>query len=239
MAAAGLWTTPTDLCRFAIEIARSKQGKSNRVLSEKMTKEMLTPVLENAGLGLFMDKDNPGQFGHNGADEGFQAILTMNAESGKGVAIMANSDNGITVGDVLVRKIAKEYGWNYKFSDVPGMEAAHMLVLVAKVKNVQAALQRYAELKKTPSAEYTIAEQTLNTVGYVLLYSGHEQEAITVFQRNVEDYPQSGNVYDSQGEAYMKIGQKELAIQNYEKSLQLDPKNKNAVEMLKRLKEMK
>ena len=76
-------------------------------------------------------------------------------------------------------------------------------------------------------------------VGYVLLYSGHEHDAINVFQRNVEDYPQSGNVYDSLGEAYMKIGQKELAIQNYEKSLQLDPKNKNAVEMLKKLKEMK
>ncbi len=46
-------------------------------------------------------------------------------------------------------------------------------------------------------------------------------------------------VYDSLGEAYMKTGQKELAIQNYEKSLQLDPKNQNAVDMLKKLKEMK
>jgi cytochrome c-type biogenesis protein CcmH/NrfG len=46
-------------------------------------------------------------------------------------------------------------------------------------------------------------------------------------------------VYDSLGEAYMKAGEKELAIQNYEKSLQLDPKNMNAVEMLKKLKEMK
>jgi cytochrome c-type biogenesis protein CcmH/NrfG len=55
----------------------------------------------------------------------------------------------------------------------------------------------------------------------------------------VADYPQSGNVYDSLGEAHMRAGQKELAIQNYEKSLQLDPKNQNAVEMLKKLKEMK
>ena len=112
-----MWTTPTDLSKFAIEIALSKHGKSNRVLSEAMTRQMLTPVMDDAGLGFFMEKDNPGQFGHNGADEGFQALLTMNAESGKGVAIMANSDNGIAVGDFLFGSVAKEYGWNYKTSD--------------------------------------------------------------------------------------------------------------------------
>lgn len=234
MAAAGLWTTPTDLSKFAIEIALSKRGKANRVLSEKMTKEMLTPVLDAAGLGLFMDKDNPGQFGHNGADEGFQALLTMNAESGKGVAIMANSDNGIAVGDILLRSVAKEYGWNYKSA---GQGAFPMLVLIAKAKGTQAALQRYAELKKSPAAEYKVEERTLNALGYTLMFSGQMQDAITVFQRNVQEYPESGNVYDSLGEAYMKAGQKEPAIQNYEKSLQLDPKNQNAVEMLKKLKE--
>ena len=236
MAAAGLWTTPTDLSKFAIEIALSKHGKSNRVLSEKMTNEMLTPVLEEAGLGLFMDKNNPGQFGHNGADEGFQAILTMNAESGKGVAIMANSDNGIAVADILLQSVAKEYGWNYKSA---GQGAFPLLVLIAKAKGTQAALQRYGELKKTPSADFKVEERTLNSLGYTLLFSGQGQDAITVFQRNVQEYPESGNVYDSLGEAYMKAGQKELAIQNYEKSLQLDPKNQNAINMLKKLKEMK
>jgi len=53
---------------------------------------------------------------------------------------------------------------------------------------------------------------------------------------NTEAYPQSGNVYDSLGEAYLTDGRRELAIQNYEKSLQLDPKNANAVEKLKELK---
>jgi CubicO group peptidase (beta-lactamase class C family) len=236
MAAAGLWTTPTDLSKFAIETALSKHGKANHVLSEKMTNEMLKPVLEAAGLGLFMDKNNPGQFGHNGADEGFQAILTMNAESGKGVAIMANSDNGIAVGDILLRSVAKEYGWNYKSAE-PG--TIPMLVLIAKARGTQAALQRYSELNKSPSAEYKVEEQTLNRLGYTLLFSGQVQDAITVFQRNVREYPESGNVYDSLGEAYMKAGQKELAIQNYEKSLKLDSKNENAVEMLKKLKEMK
>jgi cytochrome c-type biogenesis protein CcmH/NrfG len=77
------------------------------------------------------------------------------------------------------------------------------------------------------------------TLLYSLPYSGHEQDAIRVFQRNAQDFPQSSNVYDSLGEAYMKVGEKDLAITNYEKSLQLDPKNQNAVAQLKNLKELK
>src|SRR5260370_3711315 len=177
MAAAGLWTTPTDLSKFAIEIALSKRGKSNRVLAEKMTDEMLTRVWEEAGVGLFMDRNNPGQFGHNGADEGFQAILTMNAESGKGVAIMANSDNGIAVGDFLLRSVAKEYGWNYKSA---GQGAFPMLVLIAKTKGAQAALQRYAELKKSPPADYKVEDRPLNALGFTVLSSRQPQDAVTV-----------------------------------------------------------
>jgi hypothetical protein len=56
MAAAGLWTAPTDLAKFAIEIALAKQGQANHILSEKMTKEMLTPVMDDAGLGFFLAK---------------------------------------------------------------------------------------------------------------------------------------------------------------------------------------
>ena len=231
MAAAGLWTTPTDLGKFAIEIALSKQGKSNRVLSEKMTREMLTPVMDGAGLGFFMEKDNPGQFGHNGADEGFQALLTINADSGNGVAIMADSDNGLQVADLVLRAVAKEYAWNYKFDGPPAT-----LVLIAKLRGVRAALQRYTELKKAKASENEVGEGALNSLGYTLLYSGHEQDAITVFRRNTQEHPQSSNVWDSLGEAYMKVGQKDLAVQNYEKSLQLDPKNQNAVAMLKKLK---
>src|SRR5258708_28227665 len=158
----------------------------------------------------------------------------MNADSGNGVAIMANSDNGIAVGDMLLQKAAKEFGWTYKSH---GQGAFPMLVLIAKAKGTPAALQRYAELKKSAAAQYKVEERTLNALGYTLLFSGQVQDAITVFQRNVEEYPQSGNVYDSLGEAYMKAGQKELAVQNYEKSLRLDPKTQNAMEMLKKLKE--
>ncbi len=230
MAAAGLWTTPTDLARFAIEIALSKQGKANHVLSQKMTQEMLTPVMDEVGLGFFMEKDNPGQFGHNGADEGFQALLTMNADTGNGVAMMANSDNGISVMGAVLRRVAKEYGWSYKAQPPDPWEG---LFLLAKLKGTEAALQRFDELKKQAGA---VDEHTLNAVGYRLLYGGKESDAVEVFQKNVREYPQSSNVYDSLGEAYANTGQKDLAIQNYEKSLQLDPKNQNAVERLKKLR---
>jgi CubicO group peptidase (beta-lactamase class C family) len=236
MAAAGLWTTPTDLSKFAIEIALSKHGKSNRVLSEAMTRQMLTPVLDEAGLGFFLDKENAGQFGHNGADEGFQALLTMNAESGKGVAIMANSDNGIAVGDFLLQSVAKEYGWNYG-SREPG--AFQTLLLIARVKGAPAALRRYTEYKKSGSAKDKVEEGTLNRLGYTLLRSGQAQDAIVIFERNVQEYPKSANVYDSLAEAYMDAGQKDLAVQNYEMSLKLDSKNQNAIDTLKKLNSVK
>jgi len=230
MAAAGLWTTPTDLAKFAIEIALSKQGKANHVLSQKMTQEMLTPVMDENGLGFFLEKDNPGQFGHGGADEGFQALLTMNADTGNGIAMMADSDNGISVMNQVLRCVAKEYGWNHK----PAADSGDDLFVLARLKGSVAALEEYDVLKSQDSSK--VSEGTLNGLGYRLLYGGKESDSITVFQKNVQEYSQSGNVYDSLAEAYAKVGQKDLAIQNYEKSLQLDPKNQNAVERLKKLK---
>jgi CubicO group peptidase (beta-lactamase class C family) len=233
MAAAGLWTNPTDLAKFAIEIALSKQGKANHVLSEKMTNEMLTPVMDEAGLGFFLDKNNPGQFGHDGADEGFQSLVTMNANTGKGLAIMANSDRGILAGQFVLLSIAKEYGWNYKAVQNP----VSLLLLQAKTKGPAAALQHYTQMKT--SDVKSVSEETLNNLGYLLLQEGQLAGATTVFQRNVQEYPQSWNVYDSLGEAYMDADQKYLAISNYEKSLQLNPKNENGIQKLKQLKESK
>src|ERR1700683_4111506 len=230
MAAAGLWTTPTDLAKFAIEVALSKQGKSNRILSQKITNQMLTPVMNDVGLGFFLDKDNPGQFGHDGADRGFQALLTMNADTGNGVVIMVNSDNGTSLANQIVRRVAKEYAWNYKLQPENAWDE---LFLLTKLQGIHAALQPYDELKLQAGA---VNEQTLNTMGYLLLYGGREMDGLRVFQKNVQEYPQSSNVYDSLGEAYMKTGQKDLSLQNYEKSLQLNPKNDNAVRQLKKLR---
>jgi CubicO group peptidase (beta-lactamase class C family) len=116
MAAAGLWTTASDLARFAIEIQKSREGRSNLVLSREMTTQMLTRQMDNAGLGLFLEGTSQSpRFGHNGADEGFQALMLATLDSGRGAVVMANSDNGVRLAQEIVLGIAAEYGWpDYK-----------------------------------------------------------------------------------------------------------------------------
>ncbi|HEX6730344.1 MAG TPA: serine hydrolase domain-containing protein, partial [Pyrinomonadaceae bacterium] len=112
MAAAGLWTTPTDLAKFAIEVQLSYAGRSNKILTKEMTEKMVTPFMEEVGLGFFIDKrGNAVYFGHDGADEGFRAQLLMNREKGYGAVAMTNSDNGQILTEVL-RGIAREYNWD-------------------------------------------------------------------------------------------------------------------------------
>jgi imidazolonepropionase-like amidohydrolase len=102
-------------------------------------------------------------------------------------------------------------------------------------KDVQSAIKQYHELRASQPDNYDFGEDELNTLGYQLLGSKQLKAAIQIFQLNVEAYPESFNAYDSLGEAYMASGDKELASRNYRKSLELNPKNFNAVEMLKKL----
>jgi Flp pilus assembly protein TadD len=112
-------------------------------------------------------------------------------------------------------------------------------MLIADLRGPSAALRKYLDIQKSGSSEYELDEGALNQLGYHLLQSGHKEDAVQVFQRNVEDYPKSWNVYDSLGEALADTGQKDLAIQNYEKSIELNPKNQNGIDWLKKLKEQK
>lgn len=112
MAAAGLWTTPSDLARFAIEIQKSKSGRSNIVLSVEMVNEMLKPQIGGWGLGLDLrGKNQSARFGHAGANEGYKCLMVAYNDNGQGAVVMTNSDNGIAVAEEIMRSIAKEYGW--------------------------------------------------------------------------------------------------------------------------------
>jgi len=97
------------------------------------------------------------------------------------------------------------------------------------------ATKQYRDFKTAALATYNFDEDELNTLGYQLIQLKKLAEAIRIFQLNVEAYPQSSNVYDSLGEAYMDDGKKSEAIANYRRSLAINPKNRNAVGMLQKL----
>ena len=128
----------------------------------------------------------------------------MNWETGKGLAVMANSDGGIAVAALVQQAVAREYGWNRKQSG----DAFSTLLLLAKAKGASSALRRYTEMRKAGAMDSGIEEGMLNQLGYMLLGDGEAQDAILVFERNAQEYPQSSNAYDSLGEAYMKAGQR-------------------------------
>ena len=112
MAAAGLWTTPSDLARFAVELQKCRVGKSRRVLSTSMARQMLTPQIGDDGLGIFLrGSGETWRFSHGGANAGFRAMLVAYAESGCGAVVMANSDSGDDLNEAILRSIANEYGW--------------------------------------------------------------------------------------------------------------------------------
>ena len=114
MAAAGLWTTPSDLAQYIIEIQQSARGKSNKVISKQMTTQMLSKHLGDMGLGAALRKDGDSlMFSHSGANEGFRCMFIAHAYKGDGVVIMTNSDNGMSVVNELLNGICNVYGWDF------------------------------------------------------------------------------------------------------------------------------
>ena len=103
-------------------------------------------------------------------------------------------------------------------------------------RGVEQAAVDYRHIKATTPAAYNFDEDELNVLGYELLRSKKFSQAMRIFQLNVEAYPQSGNTWDSLAEAYMDEGNKPQAVAYYKKSLQFNPKNTNAVTMLRKLK---
>ena len=111
-AAAGLWTTPTDLCRYIIETQLAYEGKSSKVLNQEMTKLRLTPYIDqSSALGVFIDNHNGFKyFQHDAGNEGFRGAYLGSMEGGNGVAIFVNSDN-VNILPELLNSVASVYNW--------------------------------------------------------------------------------------------------------------------------------
>jgi len=149
--------------------------------------------------------------------------------TGPQIAAELTSHDYITNNDPALKAI---------LSYTPKQELTEQLMEALNTNDVALAAKRFREFKADPANTYLNVEGRMNSFGYRLMGMNRLDHAIEIFKLNTEAYPQSSNVWDSLGEAYMNKGNKELAIKNYEKSVELDPSNTNAVQIIKRLRGM-
>lgn len=178
---------------------------------------------------------------HGGADAGLPPTSSMNLaqkleEQGKiyELVVYAKDDHGVSRN--AEDRLRRTVDW---FKNVRTLSIVQPLGRTVREQGAEAAVKQYYELKKTKSDVYDFGEPELNTLGYILLSEKRVKDAVEIFKLNVAVYPEAFNTYDSLGEAYLANGERELAIKNYKKSLELNPQNTNATDVLKRIEGQK
>jgi len=239
-AAATLHTTAVDFARFMIALMNGAG------LSESTALAMLTPQIEvdtgvTWGLGIGLQDNAAGRaFWHWGDNVAYKAYTLAYPEHGVGVVWFTNSENGQSILESMlahtVGGVHPAVAWlDYEQYNSPKRQVRETLAATIDEQGVDMAIALYHEMKETRPPE-AFDEYLLNTLGYRLLRSDRVQEAIAIFTLNVEEYPDAWNPYDSLGEAYMAAGELELAIVNYEKSVELNSENTNGIAALERLR---
>ena len=231
--ASGMNSTAEDLARWVIAI---QQGKLLR------TKSALKTLWTAGGV-------NNGSQANNGsspqwalgwvtkprprhpaviATGGGRTAIFVYPEDDLAVIVLTNLANSFP--EEFVDELAGFYN-----SDISASDPVTALRIELRQRGYEHAIEVFNELKhKDPT--FTPLERDLNDWAYRMLNGGGKpNEALEIFKLNVHLYPSSANVYDSVAEAYAALGQTTLAIQNYKRSLQLDPKNTNAIQQLKKL----
>lgn len=220
---------------------------TDKILSERSKAVMFEPRVptdpssgstDRYGYGWFIGKKAVGSSGdsvftisHGGSINGFNSLLARIPQN-QGLIVLLNNTGGAPLGriaqGVLGILFDKPYGGAVR-------SLADVMRETIEKSGIETAVARFKELRPKKS-EYALSENEINNLGYEYLQAGKLQEAIAVFKLNVEAFPQSFNVYDSLGEAYAAAGEKELAIKNYERSIELNSKSESGIEALKKLR---
>ncbi len=250
-AAASLHTTARDYGRF---VAAMLKGAG---LKPETRKLMLTPqsqvreggagsinrpeakpfpeVFWGLGWGLQTTRDGL-SFWHWGDNGNHKAFVVAFDKEKMGVVFFANSVYGLSFApEIVAEAVGGEQPalkWlRYESYKSPGRSLFKNIL----AKGADVALNEYLEWRKGRRAEDVINEDRMNQIGLDLLRMGRGKDAVVILKQNVADYPQSFNTYDSLGEAYAANGDRELAIKNYERSIELNPGNKGGIEALRNL----
>lgn len=212
---------------------------TDRVVSAQSKALMYKPALADYAYGWVVNKAEFGngapaveRIMHGGGINGFNTLIIRYPQQKHLIVLLDNTSQGASL-DRLQDSITRIL-FNHPYT-MPKMSIVDVLLQTINEKGLDAGLAQYRDLKTKQSDVYDFGEPELNRLGYRLLQTGKQKEAIEIFKLNVAEYPKGFNTYDSLGEGYMVAGNVELAILNYKKSLELNPNNTNAVTMLKRM----
>lgn len=232
-AAGSIYSTVADLFKWDQALFEGN------ILSAESKKLMFTPGLGNYGYGIRITEEPLGKsdqkiriIGHGGGINGFNSLMMRAIDKRQTVIILDNVNLGQHHRSITNSILGILNG---QPADPPQRSIAETLYKIAMGKGVDAAVAEYRKLKAENSPTYDFSETELNTLGYQLLGKKRTQDAIEIFKLNVEMFPKSANPYDSLGETYLAEGQKDLALVNYKKAAELDPKNSNALLIVRRL----
>ena len=241
VAAASLKTTAGDYARFLIAVINGTG------LKPETHKALLTPQSETDsngvkwGLGIgLQESGDSGCVWHWGDNGDYKAFALASVKDKIGVVYFANSFNGLAiVNDVVDTAVggdnpvlASGFLEDYARYDSNAFKLTGSYV----TGGMEDFLELYHQFRRDPEHEKKgVNEALVNYFGYGLMSLKKYEDAITVLKLNVEAYPESSNVYDSLGEAYMKNGDFEPALENYRKSVELDPENENGNATIKKL----
>ncbi len=233
-AAGSMYSTVEDLYKW------DQALYENKILSEASKKLMFTPGLDNYGYGFVITDQTIGKTDqktkvvmHGGGINGFNSLFTRFVDQKSLVVILDNVGMGRYHGNITNSIINILNGQPF---DAPKRSISEAIYKTAMEKSGAETVAEYRRLKAEKPNDYNFSsEDELNALGYVLLRNNKTKDAIEIFKLNVEMFPKASNPYDSLGEAYLEDGQKELALVNYKKSVELDPTNGNAVLIIKQL----
>lgn len=236
-AAASLETSLDDFIRFAKASMSSDRAEfRTTVLRPETVRAMQQPVppASDYGLGYSINASNGlRSVGHGGSNSGWQAQFLVVPATGDGLIVMTNSTLGYEVHRQLFcgwRRAAMGQGPSCPKGIAPVMAS------VIGRSGARDAAATWRRLKTERPGDYSFGEQQLNMLGHALLGEKRTDDAIAMFELNVEAYPNAFTTYDSLGEGLLVRGDTTAAIRNFEKSVALNPANTNGVEALKRLR---
>lgn len=221
VAAGAIKSTAADMVRYI----SAQMGVQKSKLYDAMKQTQQEYKDYEMGLGWMFEGDSI--IHHGGATGGYRAFSAFLRDGSKGVVVLTNSTEGASrIGLHLLDS-------EHELGDVK--QNIGIALKDFEKQGAQATIAKYLHLKVNYPDDYEFGEVILNRMGYKFLEAEKVDDAIAIFELNVSEYPSSSNPYDSLGEAFMTKGINELAIMHYEKSLELNPANTNAVTMLEKM----